>query len=276
MILLKGEFVNLKIKNKMKVKIVSDLHLESCENNHGVPDLGSGEILILGGDILCARHFKTDGPLHKVYDDFLQKCVKNFDEVLYVAGNHCFYGYNYEGTWKVLKEHLPPSIHLLENDYVKIKGWTFLGCTLWTDFRKENPLEMMEASRYLNDYKTIRIGSNYRKMNPDDTLGFHKKSKQFLIEKLEQFKNDKVWVLTHHAPSYQSVSPKYRNSGIANGAYVSNLDDLILDHPNIKYFSHGHTHSSFRYRIGECEVICNPKGYPGENPDFDPNLEIEI
>jgi hypothetical protein len=58
---------------------------------------------------------------------------------------------------------------------------------------------MMEASRYLNDYKTIRIGSNYRKLNPDDTLKFHKKSKQFLIEKLEQFKNDKVWVLTHHS-----------------------------------------------------------------------------
>ena len=275
MILLKGEFVNLKIKNKMKVKIVSDLHLESCENNHGVPDLGSGEILILGGDILCARHFKTDGPLHKVYDDFLQKCVKNFDEVLYVAGNHCFYGYNYEGTWKVLKEHLPPSIHLLENDYVKIKGWTFLGCTLWTDFRKENPLEMMETSRYLNDYKTIRIGPNYRKLNPDDTLGFHKKSKQFLIEKLEQFKNDKVWIASHHSPSYQSISPKYKME-TTNGSFCSDLDDLILNHPQIKYFSHGHTHSSFRYRINECEVICNPKGYPGENPDFDPNLEIVI
>jgi hypothetical protein len=275
MILLKGEFVNLKIKNKMKVKIVSDLHLEACENNHGVPDLGSGEILILGGDILCARHFKTDGPLHKVYDDFLQKCVKNFDEVLYVAGNHCFYGYNYEGTWKVLKEHIPPSIHLLENDYVKIKDWVFLCATLWTDFRKENPLEMMESGRYMNDYKTIRIGPNYRKLNPDDTLGFHKKSKQFLLDTLPKFENQKVWVLSHHAPSYQSISPKYKME-TTNGAYASHLDDLILSHPQIKYWSHGHTHESFRYRINECEVICNPKGYPGENPDFDPNFGVEI
>jgi hypothetical protein len=55
---IKGRIRKFKNKNKMKVKIVSDLHLESCENNHGVPDLGSGEILILGGDILCARHFK--------------------------------------------------------------------------------------------------------------------------------------------------------------------------------------------------------------------------
>jgi len=259
----------------MRVRVCSDLHLELNEDRNGVPNLGEGEILILGGDILCARHFKTDGPLHKVYDDFLQKCVKNFDEVLYVAGNHCFYGYNYEGTWKVLKEHLPPSIHLLENDYVKIKDTIFLGCTLWADFRKENPLEMMESGRYMNDYKTIRIGPNYRKLNPDDTLGFHKKSKQFLLDTLPKFENQKVWVLTHHSPSYQSIHPKYKTFS-CNGAFCSDLDDLILNHPQIKYFSHGHVHSSFRYSIGGCEVICNPKGYPGENPDFDLNLEIEI
>ena len=63
----------------MKVKVVSDLHLECCEHGHGVPDLGEGEILILGGDILCARHFKKNGKLHAVYEDFLKKCSDNFD-----------------------------------------------------------------------------------------------------------------------------------------------------------------------------------------------------
>ena len=97
----------------VRVKCVSDLHLETCEYGHGVPDLGSGEILILGGDILCARHFKKDGNLKKVYNDFLQKCVKNFDEVLYINGNHEFYGYNVEGTFDVLAEHLPKEIPYL-------------------------------------------------------------------------------------------------------------------------------------------------------------------
>jgi hypothetical protein len=88
----------------MKVKVVSDLHLECCEHGHGVPDLGEGEVLILGGDILCARHFKKDGPLKAVYTNFLKKCADNFMHVLYIAGNHEAYGYNYEGTWDVLKE----------------------------------------------------------------------------------------------------------------------------------------------------------------------------
>ena len=265
----------------MKIKVVSDLHLETCEYGHGVPDLGEGEVLILGGDILCARHFKKDGNLKKVYNNFLKKCVDNFDWVLYLAGNHEAYGYNYEGTWDVLKENLPEGIHLMENSVVKIADWAFLGATLWTDFRNENALEMMEASQCMNDYKVIRIGSNYRKMNPDDTLGFHKKSKLFLQQKLEQFKNTKTWVLTHHAPSYQSVHPKYRNSGIANGAYVSDLDDLILNNPIIKCWSHGHTHTSFDYKIGDCRVVCNPRGYYNGynnadlNLEFNPNFEVD-
>jgi hypothetical protein len=262
----------------MKVKVVSDLHLECCEHGHGVPDLGDGEVLILGGDILCARHFKKNGALNRIYSDFLNKCVQNFDHVLYIAGNHEAYGYNYEGTWDVLKEHFPKGIHLMENSVVKIQDWVFIGSTFWTDFRNENALEMMEAAQCMNDYKTIRITSKYRKMNPDDTLRFHKQSKQFLLDQLEQFKNQKIWVMTHHGPSYQSVHEKFKSTGIANGAYVSDLDGLIWDHPEIRVWSHGHTHNSFDYQINTTRVVCNPRGYypTEENLDFDPNFTITL
>ena len=266
----------------MKVKVVSDLHLECCEHGHGVPDLGEGEVLILGGDILCARHLKKDGPLKAVYKNFLKKCADNFARVLYIAGNHEAYGYNYEGTWDVLKENLPDGIHLMEDNVVKIGDWNFIGSTFWTDFRNGNALEMMEAAQCMNDYKTIRITPKYRKMNPDDTYAFHQKSKQFLLDQLELLKNQKIWVLTHHAPSYQSVHEKFKKNGIANGAYVSNLDGLILDHPEIKVWSHGHTHTSFDYKIGECRVVCNPRGYYNGynnadlNIEFDPNFEVEL
>jgi predicted phosphodiesterase len=266
----------------MKVKVVSDLHLECCELGHGVPDLGEGEVLILGGDILCARHFKKNGNLRKVYKDFLKKCADNFDLVLYIAGNHEAYGYNYEGTWDVLKENLPSRVVLLENDYVKIQDWVFIGATLWTDFCNGHPLEMMEARQCMNDYKVIRITPKYRKMQPEDTYRFHNESRYYLETKLEEFKNQKIWVLTHHAPSYQSVHEKYKRGGIANGAYVSNLDGLILDHPEIRVWSHGHTHTSFDYKIGDCRVVCNPRGYYNGynnadlNLDFDPNFEVEL
>jgi predicted phosphodiesterase len=267
----------------IKVKVVSDLHLEMCEHGHGVPDLGEGDVLILGGDILCAKHFRREGTLHGVYDSFLAKCSAGFDRVLYVAGNHEAYGYNYEGAFRVIREALPANIQLMENDTVTMGDWVFIGGTLWTNFRNANPLEMMEAEQCMNDYKSIRIGANYRKLRASDTLAFHLDTRNYILDELERVGADaKVWVLTHHGPSYQSVAEMYRTTGIANGAYVSDLDSLILNHPQIKCWSHGHTHTSFDYAIGGCRVVCNPRGYyngynnRGLNLDFNPNFTIEV
>jgi hypothetical protein len=46
-----------------------------------------------------------------------------------------------------------------------------------------------------------------------------------------------------------------------NGAYSSRLDDFILNHPQIKLWTHGHTHEDFDYMIGTTRVVCNPRGY---------------
>jgi predicted phosphodiesterase len=259
-------------KETMKLKVLSDLHLEhfvACQ----VFNVGEGNVLILAGDILCAKHFKTDGYLHAVYDRFLNDCSNNYDKVLYVMGNHEFYGYNYEGTKKKLKENLPHNFHLLDNDTITINNWNFIGFTFWTDFRNENAIEMMEAECNMNDYEVIRIGSKFRKMRADDTLTFHKESKNYLLNQLQTL-NDNVFVISHHAPSYQSVAAQFKNE--ANGAYVSNLDDLIINHPQIKYWVHGHTHTHFDYMIEGCRIICNPGGYPGQNTGFFPDKIFDI
>ena len=46
-----------------------------------------------------------------------------------------------------------------------------------------------------------------------------------------------------------------------NGGFHTELSEMILDHPNIKHWVHGHTHDPFDYKIGECRVVCNPRGY---------------
>lgn len=256
----------------MKLRCFSDLHLEHFSENQVFP-VGEGDVLVLAGDILCAKHFKTDGYIHRVYDRFLNDCSKNYDKVLYIKGNHEFYSYNYEGTTKTIKEHLPHNVHLLDNETFTYNGWNFICFTLWTDFRNENALEMMEAECNMNDYKVIRIGRNYRKLRADDTLAFHKESKKYLLNQLQSLKGN-VFVISHHAPSYQSVPQEYKKH--ANGAYCSNLDDLIINHPQIKYFVHGHTHNFFDYQIEQCRVICNPYGYPGQNTGFQKDFVIEI
>jgi hypothetical protein len=70
-------------------------------------------------------------------------------------------------------------------------------------------------------------------------------------------------VVGHHAPSKLSTKPRYQHDVLVNGAYSSSLDDFILDHPQIKLWTHGHTHDVFDYQIGSTRVICNPRGYDG-------------
>jgi hypothetical protein len=48
-----------------------------------------------------------------------------------------------------------------------------------------------------------------------------------------------------------------------NGGYSSNLDDFIIGHPQIKFWTHGHTHDPFDYMIGSTRILCNPRGYFG-------------
>ena len=48
-----------------------------------------------------------------------------------------------------------------------------------------------------------------------------------------------------------------------NGGYSSSLDEFIMDHPQIKLWTHGHTHEPFDYMVGETRIVCNPRGYIG-------------
>lgn len=258
----------------MKVKIFSDIHLEHINDGQSYPWLGSGDVLILAGDILCAHHLKKKGYLNSLYLQFMEDCSKNFEHVLYVLGNHDFYRYNYEGAYRTIREALPSNFHLMEKDTVRIGDWNFIGFTFWTNFRNANPIEMMEAECVMNDYKMIRIGSNYRKLRAQDTLNIHNESREYLLNQLETL-NENVFVISHHAPSYQSIADEFKTAS-CNSAYCTNYDGLIASYPQIKYWVHGHTHHPFNYMIEQCNVICNPHGYPSQDTKYDPNLFLKI
>jgi hypothetical protein len=59
-----------------------------------------------------------------------------------------------------------------------------------------------------------------------------------------------------------------------NGAFASALDDFIAYRPQIKLWTHGHTHEPFDYMIGTTRVVCNPRGYSGHEPRAD-NFKLQ-
>jgi Icc-related predicted phosphoesterase len=195
-------------------------------------------------------------------------------------GNHEHYHFCYDDTYQHLKDQLPDNVYLLENETKEIDGVIFIGCTLWTDANRGNPLTKMTLKDCMNDYHSVqkRLGPEqnyYGKLSVDATVYVHRQSVQFLQNTLEQYRDRQCVVVTHHAPSQLSISAHYKTEQHMNGGYCSNLDEFILDHPNIAVWTHGHTHNSFDYTIGSTRVICNPRGYKNYEEradDFDPTI----
>jgi hypothetical protein len=92
--------------------------------------------------------------------------------------------------------------------------------------------------------------------------------REYMTEYRDRGLDHKIVVVTHHAPSFESVHEKYRtvNDWDYNYGFASYNEDVILDYPEIKVWVHGHMHDPFDYTLGETRVICNPRGYIGYEP----------
>lgn len=242
----------------MKIQLLSDLHLEFQHYPYSETD---ADVVVLAGDI----NIKKRG-LSWIEDHIKGK------PVIYIMGNHEYYNGAYPKVFRETKELAKNTdIHVLENDRVTLDGITFLGCTLWTNFSLlEDPrIAGYFCQQKMNDYKKIRLWPRYSKLRSIDVALIHKKSMSWLGKELASCDCDKTVVVTHHAPSIQSL-PLHRHEEELSAAYASDLDDFILTHQPA-YWVHGHIHHSSDYRIGKTRVLSNPKGYPDDpNEDFDP------
>ena len=79
-----------------------------------------------------------------------------------------------------------------------------------------------------------------------------------------EYHNRPIIVVTHHAPSMYSVAEQYKND-LLSAAFASNLNQFIIEHPQIRLWAHGHCHAPCDYILGETRIICEPFGYYNEN-----------
>jgi Icc-related predicted phosphoesterase len=250
----------------MKIHILSDLHIE-FESFH--PPKTDANIIILAGDIHIGK---------KGID--WAKATFPSQQVLYVLGNHEYYGRAYPKHINDLKELVAgTNIHVLENDRLVIDNIVFLGCTLWTDFGLFDAPKIAgyHATQIMTDYRKIRVNPQYRKLRSLDTSVIHSKSLRWLQTEVEncRLNEEKIVVITHHAPSGRSLPEFYRDD-ILSAAYASHLDDFVAASQS-QLWIHGHIHTQQDYLLGKTRIICNPRGYPDEpNESFIPNFVIEI
>ena len=117
-----------------------------------------------------------------------------------------------------------------------------------------------------------------RLLQASDTMAMHWTDRDWLRRQLAQPFGGLTVVVTHQAPSLGSVAERYAADGLTP-AFVSHLPDEFFAVPSL--WVHGHTHTGFDYRRGQCRIVSNPRGYRRrdssfENPVFDPALVIEV
>jgi len=136
------------------------------------------------------------------------------------------------------------------------------------------------ARRNMPDFSSIDIG--YRRLSPRHLGHFHTLHRQLLEAGLHEPFDGPTVVVSHHAPHPKSARG-WPALDASDASYASDLTDLIQRYtPGL--WIHGHVHQSRNYRVGSTRVVSNPRGYdvidgagkPVRNPDFDPQLVIEI
>lgn len=282
----------------MKISVASDVHLEfgdlEIDNDAGA------DVLVLSGDILVAKDiaqrdpYGVMGPEYRSnrYHDFMQRCSALFPHVVYVMGNHEHYNGDFANTEKHLKDVLGylKNVYVLEREIKVIDDVTFIGGTLWTDMNNGDSLTLYHMKAMMNDFRCVENSNrvvNYKtyeqingvdnrekpifktrtaKFSPEDAFEEHAKMKGYIQQIVEGKADQKFVVCGHHSPSKQSTHPRYADDTIMNGGYSSDMNEFITEHPQIRLWTHGHTHYQFDYMVGETRVVCNPRGYINYEP----------
>ena len=246
----------------MRLLVASDLHVEfhADRGRSMVDSLADADVFVCAGDLSTSRGIW----------DALLLVLRKYKHVVFVFGNHEFYGSNIQAVRQKIArlqarlEGMPGKygqLHVLDNSTCEIEGQRFVGTTLWV--RHTPDIEALHGR--LTDF--FRIGNAHVRVYEENEVA---------LRFLESTVGPQDIVITHHLPASPSVDPIYEDSDI-NCFFLCDVEDLIRDRqPSL--WVHGHTHQSISYTIGNTKVVCNPFGYAAEeeNPQFDSQLVIEV
>jgi 3',5'-cyclic AMP phosphodiesterase CpdA len=226
--------------------------------------------LILAGDLWVGTKF-----IEWAGFSWIGIVSKRFKEVLIVLGNHDYWPMGdltiTKGAEKcncMLQDYGLLNVQVLDCDTIERAGILFIGATLWTDMNRSDPFAMMNMENVMAydgkcKYATEPNGA-YEKFSSFKWTNTHQKHKDYIKHVCSQNKDKQIVVITHHLPLTFVGDPIYDGDS-SNCYYSSDLSDIILDNPQIKFWFHGHSHYQHETKFGETMIVNNCVGYQGEH-----------
>jgi predicted phosphodiesterase len=249
------------MENNMKIRILSDLHLEF--GNLIITRLPDDHdtILVLAGDI----HVGMKGL------DFVDEMCERFKHVVYVLGNHEFYGTYVQITrdnWQVVAQ-AKANLTVMDNSYIILDDVLFLGGTLWTDVNKGDWFAKQRVKKGMHEFN-----GTIKHFNVEDAIYEHKITKEFILNTMCKFPDMKTVVVTHHMPHEECIMPPFAGSTLNPAFACTDMEEAFVLEPGL--WIYGHTHMPTDINYNKTRLVCNPRGYCGYEHVSEYNQELVI
>ncbi|MFC0012226.1 metallophosphoesterase [Devosia nitrariae] len=198
--------------------VMSDLHVDAADYEvpPTPPDI---DCIIIAGDIADGHHLSARWLRHHVVPIGLP--------VIYVAGNHDFYGWDLVDDYTGLYRQAGIELLYPGRPSIEIAGVRIIGCTLWTDYAIAGDVDAARAWARLSmpDLQSIDLG--LRRIGTRDLLDLHRRHLRLLADLLtEREAQPPTIVVTHHAPHPTSLRSHVMIDP-SDGSFASDLSHLI-------------------------------------------------
>jgi Uma2 family endonuclease len=238
----------------MRLQLLSDVHVEfHADGGRDFVrslDPEGVDVMVLAGDIAVGAGIVSALSLF---------CDRYRDAtVVYVHGNHEFYGANRASVVGWTREALRGNRNLvwLDGGVVEVQGHRFIGGPLW--FRHDP--RAAAAKRGMADFAEI----------PGFESWVYEENAR-MLRLLESDLREGDIAVTHHLPTPQSVATRYVGNAL-NAFFLCDVEALIRERKPVLWM-HGHTHASVRFQSsgatrgrGILYVVTQGAPTPGMDP----------
>ena len=234
----------------MKIQLISDVHFEFFEDPKLFNNDHNADVLIIAGDL--AVGFDAVWSALKRFGDI-------YPQVIYTSGNHEYYKQDmYQFNQYLNRFSKGTNIIYLNPGMIKIKDVTFIGATLWTNFRKDR-IAKMACARNISDFRLIRG------FDTDACDLLHTEHAKYIFDAYAAVEGKKV-IVTHFLPAVECIAPEFRGTDLLNYYFANDYGDQIAGMKDTTWLF-GHTHSVMDFMLGDTRMIANPYGY-NRNPNY--------
>lgn len=269
----------------MKIRLLSDLHIDI---NHMYPldlmEYGLDDMFtLIAGDVsgsprltaewlkknvhqgafICGNHdvYETSMPIEDVKSFYHREFPDN--------GNVVFF----DADVGVLAKEIDDDVLLVAD-------------VLYTDYNLDGKVQrnIFNADPWrnyirhgMNDFnfgrtRTRLPGINDRNMAddgicrlvPECYVAHHDRAFAKITEIVESNRDKQILLMTHHGLSPKCLDENYTHDNL-DASYVSNKEDWIKSHPNIKCIVSGHVHCRKSFKVGDALYVMNALGYCSQN-----------